>query len=84
MLEYVPNLSRYLSHRNVSVPAWVLYAIAHLQYKVWVKPSAELSFLYGNNVLKAGLGRITQDSPQNQGVVVYSMSDIPLGTLLLP
>eukprot|EP01128_Nolandella_sp_AFSM9_P002960 TRINITY_DN13399_c0_g1_i1.p1 TRINITY_DN13399_c0_g1~~TRINITY_DN13399_c0_g1_i1.p1 ORF type:complete len:181 (-),score=44.03 TRINITY_DN13399_c0_g1_i1:237-779(-) len=51
----------------------------YARYKVWVKPSAELSFLYGNNVLKAGLGRITQDSPQNQGVVIYSMADIPLG-----
>lgn len=35
--------------------------------QVWVKPSAEQSFLYGNHVLKAGLGRITEDTPQNQG-----------------
>mmetsp|Transcript_14508 Transcript_14508/g.46573 ORF Transcript_14508/g.46573 Transcript_14508/m.46573 type:complete len:131 (-) Transcript_14508:119-511(-) len=48
-------------------------------YKVWVKPSAEQSFLYGNHVLKAGLGRITEDTPQNQGVVVLSMADVPLG-----
>eukprot|EP01097_Dermamoeba_algensis_P005321 TRINITY_DN3381_c0_g2_i1.p1 TRINITY_DN3381_c0_g2~~TRINITY_DN3381_c0_g2_i1.p1 ORF type:complete len:181 (+),score=32.93 TRINITY_DN3381_c0_g2_i1:46-588(+) len=49
------------------------------QYKVWVKPSAEMSYLYGNHVLKSGLGRITDNTPSNQGVVVYSMSDIPLG-----
>ncbi|KAJ6228696.1 60s ribosome subunit biogenesis protein nip7 [Anaeramoeba flamelloides] len=48
-------------------------------YKVWVKPSAELSFLYGNHILKAGLGRISENTPQYQGVVVFSMSDIPLG-----
>lgn len=51
----------------------------HAQYKVWLKPSAEQSFLYGNHVLKAGLGRITEDTPQHQGVVVLSMADTPLG-----
>lgn len=44
-----------------------------------MKPSAEMSFLYGKHILKAGLGRITENTPQYQGVVVYSMSDIPLG-----
>eukprot|EP00245_Coleochaete_scutata_P006152 TRINITY_DN20336_c0_g1_i1.p1 TRINITY_DN20336_c0_g1~~TRINITY_DN20336_c0_g1_i1.p1 ORF type:complete len:183 (+),score=26.20 TRINITY_DN20336_c0_g1_i1:123-671(+) len=52
---------------------------AHAKYKIWLKPSAEMSFLYGNHVLKSGLGRITESTPQNQGVVVFSMSDIPLG-----
>lgn len=50
-----------------------------VQYKVWVKPAAEMSFLYGHNITKAGLGRITEDTPQYQGVVVYSMADVPLG-----
>jgi 60S ribosome subunit biogenesis protein NIP7 len=49
------------------------------KYKVWLKPTSELSFLYGNHVLKAGLGRITEDCPKYQGVVVYNMADIPLG-----
>lgn len=47
--------------------------------QVWVKPTGELPFLYGNHVLKAHLGRITEDTPEHQGVVVFSMSDIPLG-----
>lgn len=55
------------------------YIAQHAPYKVWVKPSAEQSFLYGNHVLKAGLGRITEDTPQNQGVVILSMADVPLG-----
>ena len=38
-----------------------------------------MNFLYGNHVLKAGLGRITEGTPQNAGVVVYNMSDMPLG-----
>lgn len=49
------------------------------QYKVWVKPSAEMSFLYGNHVQKSGLGRITENTPKYGGAVVYSMSDVPLG-----
>ena len=55
------------------------YIAQHAQYRVWLKPSAEQSFLYGNHVLKAGLGRITEETPRYQGVVVLSMSDVPLG-----
>jgi len=55
------------------------YLAQHAQYKVWLKPSGEMSFLYGKHVLKAILGRITENTPKYQGVVVYSMSDIPLG-----
>lgn len=51
----------------------------YAKFKVWLKPSAEMSFLYGNHVLKSGLGRITEGTEKYQGVVVYSMSDIPLG-----
>jgi len=49
------------------------------QYKVWLKQSAEMSFLYGNNVMKSGLARITEATPQYAGVVVYNLADIPLG-----
>ncbi|XP_024396124.1 uncharacterized protein [Physcomitrium patens] len=52
---------------------------AHAKHKIWLKPSAEMSFLYGNHVLKSGLGRITDNTQQYQGVVIYSMSDVPLG-----
>lgn len=51
----------------------------HCKYKVWVKPNTELQYLYGNHVLKAGLGRITENTPAHAGVVVYSMADVPLG-----
>ena len=46
--------------------------------QVWIKPNGEMPFLYGNHVLKAHLGRITEDTPEHQGVVVYSMNDTPL------
>ncbi|RPA78945.1 60S ribosome subunit biogenesis protein NIP7 [Ascobolus immersus RN42] len=51
----------------------------HAKYKVWVKPNGEMPFLYGNHVLKAHVGRITEDCPEHQGVVVYAMNDTPLG-----
>jgi 60S ribosome subunit biogenesis protein NIP7 len=46
---------------------------------VWVKPQGEQTFLYGNHVLKGHLARITENTPQNAGVVILSISDIPLG-----
>ena len=52
--------------------------ISRLRLQVWIKPNGEMPFLYGNHVLKAHLGRITEDTPEHQGVVVYSMNDIPL------
>ena len=55
------------------------YLSQYAKNKVWVKQGAEMSFLYGNHVTKAGLARITEGVPQYGGVVVYSLSDIPLG-----
>ncbi|XP_039287025.1 60S ribosome subunit biogenesis protein NIP7 homolog [Nilaparvata lugens] len=55
------------------------YLAPYAQFKIWVKPSAEQQFLYGHNVNKAGLGRITESTPKYQNVVVFSMSDLPLG-----
>ena len=40
--------------------------------QVWVKPSAEMQFLYGNHVLKSGLGRITEATPAYTGVRLQS------------
>ncbi|KAH7125509.1 hypothetical protein B0J11DRAFT_528585 [Dendryphion nanum] len=51
----------------------------HARYKIWVKPNGEMPFLYGGNILKAHIGRWTEDTPEHQGIVVYSMSDTPLG-----
>lgn len=47
-------------------------------WQVWIKPNGEMPFLYGNHVVKAHLGRITEDTPEHQGVVVFSMNDTPL------
>ena len=51
----------------------------YCKYKVWLKPQGEQTFLYGNHVLKGHLARITENTPTNVGVVVFSITDIPLG-----
>ncbi|XP_004923132.1 60S ribosome subunit biogenesis protein NIP7 homolog [Bombyx mandarina] len=55
------------------------YISPYAPFKVWVKPSAEQQFLYGHHIIKSGLGRITENTPKHQGVVVLTMSDIPIG-----
>lgn len=49
------------------------------KYKVWIKPNGEMPFLYGNHVLKAHVGKMSDDIPEHAGVIVFSMNDIPLG-----
>lgn len=52
----------------------------HARYKLWIKPNGEMPFLYGGNVVKAHVGRWSEDCPEHSGVVVLSMSDdTPLG-----
>lgn len=76
-------------HNNGNNRCWYLLCLHHskttgiftflcFQYKIWLKPSAEQQFLYGHHVMKSGLGRITENTPQYQGIIVYSMSDVPL------
>lgn len=58
-------------------------ALDHLaqyaRYKIWLKNTAEMSYLYGNNILKAHINKMTEDIPEHEGVLVYSSADIPLG-----
>ncbi|GAA5820439.1 hypothetical protein JCM11251_005629 [Rhodosporidiobolus azoricus] len=51
----------------------------YAKHKIWIKPNGEMPFLYGNHVVKAHLGKTSEDITEHQGVVVYSMQDIPLG-----
>ena len=66
-----------VSHACTCTVLLLVSCVCH-QFKVWLKPAAEQQFLYGHNVLKSGLGRITEGTAQYQGVVVYSMGDMPL------
>ncbi|EFX02568.1 60S ribosome subunit biogenesis protein nip7 [Grosmannia clavigera kw1407] len=52
---------------------------AHARYKIWVRPNGVMPFLYGGNILKAHVGRYSEDCPEHQGIVVCTMDDIPIG-----
>ena len=43
-----------------------------------MKPNGEMPFLYGGNIVKAHVGRWSEDCPEHQGVVVLKMDDTPL------
>ncbi|KEF59958.1 60S ribosome subunit biogenesis protein nip7 [Exophiala aquamarina CBS 119918] len=51
----------------------------HARYKLWVKPNGEMPFLYGGNVVKAHVGRWSEDCPEHSGIVILAMDDTPLG-----
>lgn len=48
-------------------------------YKVWIKSSAEMNFLYGNNALKSHIQKISESVPMNATVFVYNQNQVPLG-----
>ena len=66
-------------HACMSLQTSIVLICLHVHLQIWVKPSAEMQYMYGNHVMKSGLGRITENTPAYTGVVIYSMSDIPLG-----
>lgn len=55
----------------------------HARYKIWVKQNGEMPFLYGGHIVKAHVGRWSEECPEHSGVVVLSMNDTPLVILLL-
>jgi len=55
------------------------YLAKYAKYKVWLKPGGEQVFLYGNNVLKTHIARMTENTLQYEGVVIFNLNDVPLG-----
>jgi 60S ribosome subunit biogenesis protein NIP7 len=48
------------------------------KHKVWLKPSAEMAFLYGSQVTKVGIAKVTEGIPRYAGVVVFNSAQVPL------
>ncbi|KAG9314259.1 hypothetical protein JVU11DRAFT_5047 [Chiua virens] len=78
-LDHIAQYTKYKVFLLVHVPF-----VSDIYLKVWIKSNGEMPFLYGNHVLKAHLGRITEDTPEHQGVVIFSMSDVPLVNFFSP
>lgn len=51
----------------------------HARHKIWIRPNGVMPFLYGSNIVKAHVGRYSEDCPEHQGIIVYGMDDVPLG-----
>ena len=51
----------------------------HALYKVWLKPSGENNFVFGNHALKAHIARMTENTPKYSGIIVCSANDVPIG-----
>lgn len=52
---------------------------SHALYKVWLKPSGENNFVFGNHALKAHIARMTENTPKYSGIIVCSANDVPIG-----
>lgn len=74
-LDYLAQYAKYKVRYHFYL---YIFTINLVHVQVWIKPNGEMPFLYGNHVVKAHLGRITEDTPEHQGVVVFSMNDTPL------
>ena len=48
-------------------------------HKVWVKKSAEMNVLYGNNILKSHISKISDDLKANTSLIIYNEADVILG-----
>ena len=49
------------------------------QTRVWLKTTGEQNYLYGNHVLKAHIARISENATKYCGVIVMTLSNMPLG-----
>ncbi|KAF6015513.1 ribosome biosynthesis protein nip7 [Brettanomyces bruxellensis] len=73
-------LGKFTKHGKFKLHITALpYLAKYAKYKVWIKENGEMPFLYGNHVLKAHVGKMSEDIPEHAGVIVFSMKDIPLG-----
>ncbi|ANQ09426.1 60S ribosome subunit biogenesis protein NIP7-like protein [Plasmodium coatneyi] len=48
-------------------------------HKIWLKESGEKNFLFGNNVLKSHLLKVSDNIKKGDGIIVLSMNDSPIG-----
>ncbi|KAF8819120.1 putative 60S ribosome subunit biogenesis protein NIP7 [Cardiosporidium cionae] len=55
------------------------YLAHYASAKAWLSSAGEQSYVYGNNVIKRHLLRITEDIPKNCGVVIFSPNEVPIG-----
>jgi 60S ribosome subunit biogenesis protein NIP7 len=55
------------------------YLAKYANYKIWLKPTGEMSYLYGHHIVKSHIERISEETPIHAGVIIYNIKDVPLG-----
>lgn len=74
------NIGKFTKKGRFFLNIFALPIVAPLaKYKIWIKQSAELGFLYGTDILKEGVENIQEGTPKGAGVVVYNAKNMPIG-----
>ena len=55
------------------------YLAQFATFKAWIRPQSEMSYLYGNHLLKGHVAKMTEGVPEHQGMVILNCKDVPLG-----
>jgi len=73
-------VGKFTHHKNFTIKITALPILAeYAQYKVWLTPAAELSYLYKNDVMRAHILRMSDGIPENAGVVIYGPDNDAVG-----
>lgn len=73
-------IGKFTKHDNFRITITALHALQeYALHRVWIKASAEMNFLYGNNALRSHVQKVSEDIPMNAGVFVYNHANTPLG-----
>lgn len=73
-------LGKFTHHKRFHLKITSLPLLSSLAvHKVWISPSAEISFLYKNDIIRSQILRMSENMPENVGVVIYSPDDQAIG-----
>ena len=66
------------NHFHINVTALPLLE-QFAMHKVWLTKAAELQFLYGNDIVRSHITKMSDGIPDNAGVVIYNDQDAAIG-----
>ncbi|KCZ80382.1 hypothetical protein H312_02208 [Anncaliia algerae PRA339] len=74
------QLGKFTKTNNFVILITALHLLSpYALHKFWVKTSAEMNFLYKNNIVRSHMHKISENVPTNGVVFVYNQNDTPLG-----
>lgn len=74
------QIGKFTRNDNFKITITALHLlIPFAKHKIWLKNSAEMNFLYKNNVIRSHMHKISENVPLNGVVFVFNQNDTPLG-----